>query len=881
MRSFPDENTDFQSLWDELRRFLHRKLARYSSAEDVAQEAMIEALRRPPRHAERIGAWLKVVALRRATRLSRSEKRREAREFVVARPEAAWLPPEGADLDPAHVTRYVLALREPYRTVVRMRYLEEREIDDIAAFLGRPPATVRSQLKRGLDQLRTRFAPEGQEERSRRYGLFALVFARLREGGRFACAAAGVAGVAGLAWVVLDRAPQELAVNAGTSAHAESAAAADLARVEDATLGPLPLSPPPISAPLADPPSASAAVWTLDLEGVVSNSDGTPVPDANVCVENAADGSVRVAAVSDAEGRYRAANVGALDWIWAQADGRLPTERFLAGSTRGNRLDFLVARTFGVVRGRVVAADGSPVAGARVTRRFLRGGADRHSIGLEETLALQPVPVWATTDSEGCFTMPRVAPGLPNQGLLDIRADGHPPSIQSVPVDSGQAEDEFRLPSPVRLAARVFDGNGAVLGGAMMEVLLPEPLEARRTLTSESGLLEVDGLPPGPYALRLLRHPRGALEACFAEGVIACDSTTEVTLDAKSLVHGVASVGGRPAPGRRIRLRQIGSGRFAPDERTALTAEDGSFGFLGCDPSGRYEVRLLDANGLFVEAVASDLAPSDEPVRLESEGPSSLAVLSAVCESLGQLPTMVALHSAALVEPLVLRVAEDGTLASPPIPRGRYSLRFWVPGIGTWARTHALSDGAEPVRIRFGDTGALEIRVIPPAGSSIERLVTAFVSCPAFIGTASRDVWREIGGGKGAKRVELPPGKYEYLVRVPGFLDELHRVTIEEGVATFEDVHLQKGVTTTVEIVGPRDLRREEFVVHLSRPSGEQRLRPVVRPAHGVIDTVHVSLGIPTDTVAVRVRTKSGLRGRTEVSATELTPGSAIRVRLE
>jgi RNA polymerase sigma-70 factor (ECF subfamily) len=48
----------------------------------------------------------------------------------------------------------VRTLPEPYRTAVVLRYADEATPDEIAAILGRPVATVKSHLQRGLTMLR-------------------------------------------------------------------------------------------------------------------------------------------------------------------------------------------------------------------------------------------------------------------------------------------------------------------------------------------------------------------------------------------------------------------------------------------------------------------------------------------------------------------------------------------------------------------------------------------------------------------------------------------------------------------------------------------------------------------------------------------------------
>src|SRR5262245_41100480 len=95
-----------------------------ASAEDLAQEAWLAAARRPPADASSPRGWLASVLRRSAWKAHRGESRRGARERVAARPEAT---PATADVvaqaeTHARLVREVLALDEPYRTTVLLRF---------------------------------------------------------------------------------------------------------------------------------------------------------------------------------------------------------------------------------------------------------------------------------------------------------------------------------------------------------------------------------------------------------------------------------------------------------------------------------------------------------------------------------------------------------------------------------------------------------------------------------------------------------------------------------------------------------------------------------------------------------------------------------------
>jgi RNA polymerase sigma-70 factor (ECF subfamily) len=56
------------------------------------------------------------------------------------------------------VRRAVLALPEPYREVIALRFFSELSLLDIAVVTGRPEGTVKSQLHRGLERMRNGLA---------------------------------------------------------------------------------------------------------------------------------------------------------------------------------------------------------------------------------------------------------------------------------------------------------------------------------------------------------------------------------------------------------------------------------------------------------------------------------------------------------------------------------------------------------------------------------------------------------------------------------------------------------------------------------------------------------------------------------------------------
>lgn len=151
-----------------------RILGDATEAEDAAQDAFLLAYRKigSYRGDGPLGGWLMRIAVREA------QHRAKHRRAVVSLDgdhadafEPAAAVTDGG-LDPVaiaegheetvRVRTAVDGLPERYRTAVRLRFLEDRSFEEIAATTGRPPATVRTHLHRGLLRLRERLGTENR-----------------------------------------------------------------------------------------------------------------------------------------------------------------------------------------------------------------------------------------------------------------------------------------------------------------------------------------------------------------------------------------------------------------------------------------------------------------------------------------------------------------------------------------------------------------------------------------------------------------------------------------------------------------------------------------------------------------------------------------------
>jgi RNA polymerase sigma-70 factor (ECF subfamily) len=141
-----------------LRRLVRDLVADESAQHDLTQQVWLQALRSPPRDARGLRGWLAATARNLLANARRSQERRSVRETAAAPREHAPAADEilAREAVRESVLRAVLALDEPFREAVLLRYYEGLPPREIAARLGVPDATVRTRVARGLERLRVR-----------------------------------------------------------------------------------------------------------------------------------------------------------------------------------------------------------------------------------------------------------------------------------------------------------------------------------------------------------------------------------------------------------------------------------------------------------------------------------------------------------------------------------------------------------------------------------------------------------------------------------------------------------------------------------------------------------------------------------------------------
>jgi RNA polymerase sigma-70 factor (ECF subfamily) len=460
-----------------VRRVARAALGGDDQVEDAVQETWVAALRHGPRHGGSPRGWLATVARNAARILRRSDVRRGSRERRAARPEALPDPTEIVAREEIRrrLLGAVLAMEEPSRSALLLRYYEDLSPADVARRLGVPLDTARTRLKRGLARLRERLDAEHEGDRKRWATALAPlaglggaagvgVVAALTGWKVAAGAAALVLAGAGVAW--WNARPEPPAEPAPGDAHASAARPTLAGRAEEdapeqgasSVVGTVTLAGRPAEARVElrmIRPLRGADPW----EALHGAHRGEAVLHGNVPSE-----AVLADARAGADGRFAVAGLahGVYEVRATAPDGRVGTATATA-TPPGSRTQVDVALPSGSLTlvGRVVRAEGSPVRG------WVRAQQGAH---LADGPLGDSAP--ARTDEEGRFTIRHLEDGVVVLSVVD-------PGVriaQGWRVDLPTSE-EFVL---------VVDGGGAGLAGRVVADADGSPIAGARVLASTS-----------------------------------------------------------------------------------------------------------------------------------------------------------------------------------------------------------------------------------------------------------------------------------------------------------------------------------------------------------------------------------------------------------
>jgi len=333
--------------------------------EDVVQETWRIALEKAPRDPGRLRSWLGTVARNLALTIRRRDRSRVRRDPVTARGEAQ---PATVEIAQREETRRrlvgeLLALPEPYRTVLLLRYYENLPPREIARRLGVPRETVRTRVRRGLERLRARVPAS--------VALAALA--------RTSHAAAALTGAVAMKKTQVLAALAALVLAAGGRAawqalrEGEPSRAPDRAAVRES---PEPAAPVPKATTQETPRSSTTAVdpgetGAVRLRGRLVCADRPVTGRAGITVRGVVeqagflDQSLSVETGPDGTFAIDVVPLAGADHLEVRADHPLYLPKTVRAGAGGAVLRIDLARA-AVLVGQVRHADGSPAAGAHV-----------------------------------------------------------------------------------------------------------------------------------------------------------------------------------------------------------------------------------------------------------------------------------------------------------------------------------------------------------------------------------------------------------------------------------------------------------------------------------------------------------------------------------
>jgi RNA polymerase sigma-70 factor, ECF subfamily len=152
--------------WDSAHRAAFLIVHDASAAEDIAQEAMLAAVRALDGFDRRrpFRPWLHRIVVNRSLDWVRARRRRAEVSDEAAPPGAATAPAAAAARGLSDELMLALAALDPdLRALIVMRHLLGYRSSELGRMMDLPPATVRTQLARALARLRALLEGEGRE----------------------------------------------------------------------------------------------------------------------------------------------------------------------------------------------------------------------------------------------------------------------------------------------------------------------------------------------------------------------------------------------------------------------------------------------------------------------------------------------------------------------------------------------------------------------------------------------------------------------------------------------------------------------------------------------------------------------------------------------
>jgi RNA polymerase sigma factor (sigma-70 family) len=682
-------------------------------ADDVVQSTWLAALRRPPGSDANLSGWLATVARNIVRKRARESVRRTSRELAAPDHREAGLSPESlverAELQQTIAT-FVLELAEPFRSTLLLHYFEELSPSEIAAREGIPPATVRSRLKRGLDDLRTRLdRANGGKRRAWLVPVAALGAPPTKH--------------LPLVWKGLLIMKTKVAVPAavalllamllfvgGTVARRTHRSGSPVTPTNAALASPTPRSMRAMRAwndPLA--PARSA------IEGIVRGPDGKPLDGALVGAvpEDSDADDMHVHAVafatSNQGGRFRIESLrpGAYA-AQATVRGLSPAYRpgliVLDGETvRG--VDLRLEKGGVTITGHLHDAGGGVIAGGRLHARL--HGEER------------PAVFTAVCDASGACPLTLAKGGY----TLVAEADGYAPSKRDIVAMLDQQVDLQLVPAAT-LRGRVVErsSHAAVPNATVALTTSGSFLADSQVVADGAGAFEFRDLAPAEYQLSA------------SKGKLAGRAASSVTI---SLGGYVGEVTVEVGPARTISGKVLGPASPIPNARVLLRparSMSNVIAHVQTTADGRYSIEGLLSGAYQLRAESDRLAPAMRDVVVGDSDAGDVDLrLDAGSEVNG---VVLGKEHQPIAGAVIAASVEDGEFrTTSAVTRTDSSGRFHLDSLGAGLLyvsashpDHGSKD-APPARIAFGEKK--ELTLMLDASASVEGSVAWEDGAPA------------------------------------------------------------------------------------------------------------------------------------------------------
>lgn len=742
-------------------------------ADELAQETWEAALSRPPREAGPLRPWLAGVARNLARMRARSSGRRVRREESSVVPEPAQSPDELLERIEMQqqVVRRVLALDEPFRSTLLLRYYEGCSAADIARRQEVPAGTVRWRLKRGLDDLRRQLDDAHQGDRKR----WALLLAP-RSGAAIPTPPA-VAGGSLLGIIAMKTSYKiglvvlvALLAVVGYRHVRHKSESPSATRTAAATTPNQPAAAPTPHISTEPVTREDDPTGTLRLEGQVIDADEKPVGGATVAIDTNPPRTVTT-----------------------EADGSFAFDRLIG---REYKLEAHAGDGYAGPAYLRLSKETEPVIlrvgpGAALTVE-VRDADSKHPIE-GAAVELRSTLSWtATTGGDGIAQLKRVG-GSGFDMSLKVAAPGYAPELRRVSPSPG---DDRRVSITLHRGASVSGravttDNQPITGACVLAVSASEPFplaEAPRdcVTTGKHGEWSVASLAAGSYRFVLSHadYEPATTEPVVVDGVTA-RSGIEIRAAAGGEIRGkVTSPSGAPVVAADVRVVASGSVEWRT-ARQAFSDAHGEYVFHGL-PRRRVQVVATHASGAskLVDVDLTATAKATADLILSIDGAIDGTVVTEAGEPVPEAQVVAEPDwsgNAGDRESWVVRgdqhaIADSGArFHIGGLPPGSYRVRAARPGTSEamlWTEVgQVVPAGTTGLKLTVPSPGKVKGRVLYDDGTAP----------PAFTVAVGYGTPMPFVTADGQFSIDVPGGALNLTVSGPTFIRKLVAIEVDDG----------------------------------------------------------------------------------------------------